>query len=159
MNQSVFSPEIMAQIVKSITVCAGYLSVGLAAVGSCFGTCAAGCAAVGAWKRCYMNNKPAPFLLSVLAGAPLSQTIYAFVLMVLMKDKVTDGNPMVLLHLTLGLLSGVVFLFSAWFQGKAAAAACDAFGETGKGFSNYMIVVGIIETVALFALGFAIMVL
>ena len=42
---------------------------------------AAGQAAIGAWKRCYMNNKPAPFILTVFAGAPLTQTIYGFLLM------------------------------------------------------------------------------
>mgnify|MGYP000862632799 CR=1 FL=1 len=26
---------------------------------------------------------------------------------------------------------------SAWYQGKSAAVACDALGETGKGMVNY----------------------
>ncbi|HPS15447.1 MAG TPA: V-type ATP synthase subunit K, partial [Spirochaetales bacterium] len=33
-------------------------------------------------------------------------------------------------------------------------AGCDAYGETGKGYSNYIIVVGLLETVALFTLAF-----
>jgi V/A-type H+-transporting ATPase subunit K len=43
---------------------------------------------------------------------------------------------------------------SAYAQGKAAAAGCDAFTETGKGYSNYLIVVGLCETIALFVLAF-----
>ena len=55
--------------------------MGIAAIGSAFGIGFAGQAAIGAWKRCYMNNKPAPFILVVFAGAPLTQTIYGFLLM------------------------------------------------------------------------------
>jgi len=39
-------------------------------------------------------------------------------------------------------------------QGKAAAKGADALAETGKGFGNYLMVVGIIETVALFVMVF-----
>ena len=41
----------------------------------------------------------------------------------------------------------------------STAAACDAFGETNKGFANDLMVLGVVETVALFALVFAIMVM
>ena len=40
-------------------------------------------------------------------------------------------------------------------QGKAGAAGADALAETGKGFSQYITVVGLCETVALFALVFS----
>jgi len=43
---------------------------------------------------------------------------------------------------------------SAWYQGKAGASASDAFAETGKGFGNYILVLGLIETVALFVMVF-----
>lgn len=38
---------------------------------------------------------------------------------------------------------------------KAGAAGADALAETGKGFSQYITVVGLCETVALFALVFS----
>ena len=44
---------------------------------------------------------------------------------------------------------------SAYVQGKAGAAGADALAETGKGFSQYITVVGLCETVALFALVFS----
>jgi V/A-type H+-transporting ATPase subunit K len=44
---------------------------------------------------------------------------------------------------------------SAVVQGKAGAAGADALAETGKGFSQYITVVGLCETVALFALVFS----
>ena len=60
------SPELSYQL----AMCGGYAAVALAAVGSSVGAGVAGQAAIAAWKRCYAQNKPAPFLLVVLAGAP-----------------------------------------------------------------------------------------
>ena len=57
------------------------LTMGIAAIGSAIGIGIAGQASIGSWKKCYMNNKAAPFILTVFAGAPLTQTIYGFLLM------------------------------------------------------------------------------
>jgi V/A-type H+-transporting ATPase subunit K len=46
---------------------------------------------------------------------------------------------------------------SAIFQGKAAASSCVAYAETGKGFANNLMILGIIETVAIFALVFCLL--
>jgi V/A-type H+-transporting ATPase subunit K len=43
---------------------------------------------------------------------------------------------------------------SAWFQGRAAAGACDAQAETGKGTANYILALGIVESVAILVLAF-----
>ena len=48
---------------------------------------------------------------------------------------------------------------SAISQGKAGAAGADALAETGKGFALYIMVVGLCETVALFALVFSLVAL
>ncbi|MDY4674905.1 MAG: V-type ATP synthase subunit K [Treponema sp.] len=129
--------------------------LGIAAIGSAIGIGCAGQAAIGAWKRCYMNNKPAPFILTVFAGAPLTQTIYGFLLMQNMIKSTKDG----LFLLALGIFSGLAMAASAVFQGKAGAAGSDALGETGKGFAQYIMVVGLCETVALFAMVFSMIVL
>ena len=124
------------------------LCMGIAALGSAIGIGIAGQASIGAWKKCYMQNKAAPFILTVFAGAPLTQTIYGFLLMQQMKASAAD--PAFLLGL--GIASGVAMAASAIFQGNAGA---DALAETGKGFSQYITVVGLCETVALFALVFS----
>jgi V/A-type H+-transporting ATPase subunit K len=161
------SPEMM----KALALAGGYAAVGLAAVGSGLGAGTAGSAAIGAWKKCYASNKPAPFLLMAYAGAPLSQTIYGMILLILIKGKVTvpDGagveavaqNLQALqawpLFLIVGILGGIGMGVSAWYQGRAGAGACDSFAETGKGFANNIMVLGIIETVAIFALVFALL--
>ena len=128
--------------------------MGSAAIGSAIGIGIAGQGAIGAWKRCYVNNKPAPFILTVFAGAPLTQTIYGFLLMQQMAS--SEKNPGFLLGL--GIASGLAMCFSAIAQGKAGAAGSDALGETGKGFAQYIMVVGLCETVALFAMVFSMIV-
>ena len=128
--------------------------MGIAAIGSAIGIGTAGQGAIGAWKRCYLNNKPAPFILTVFAGAPLTQTIYGFLTMQSMISSSKDPSFL----LGLGIASGLAMAFSAMAQGKAGAAGSDALGETGKGFSQYIMVVGLCETVALFALVFSMIV-
>ena len=143
------------EMLKALAMSGGYATVALAAIGSAIGSSIAGQAAIAAWKRCYAHGKPAPFLLVALAGSPLSQTIYGMILMML----ITGGTGSGIFYLALGVFAGIALMASAIFQGKAAAAGCDAFGETNKGFTNYLTVCGIVETVALFALVFGIMVI
>jgi len=128
--------------------------MGIAAFGSAMGLGIAGRAAIGAWKRCYLNNKPAPFILTVFAGAPLTQTIYGFLLMQTMIKSSKD--PWFLLGL--GFAAGLGMAMSAIAQGQAGAAGSDALGETGKGFAQYIMVVGLCETVALFIMVFSMIV-
>ncbi|MFW6313782.1 MAG: V-type ATP synthase subunit K, partial [Spirochaetota bacterium] len=47
-------------------------AISFAAVGSALGTGSAGMAAVGAWKKCFVQNRPAPFILVAFVGFPLS---------------------------------------------------------------------------------------
>ena len=129
------------------------ICMGIAAIGSAIGIGIAGQGAIGAWKRCYVNNKPAPFILTVFAGAPLTQVIYGFLLMNIKLSTIGSTNPGQALGL--GLASGLAMAFSAIAQGKAGAAGCDALGETGKGFAQYIMVVGLCESVALFAMVFS----
>ena len=129
------------------------LSLAIAAVGSALGTGVAGMAAIGAWKRAFLQNKAAPFILVAFAGAPLTQTIYGMIL----RNAIQGANlppESYSYQMILGALAGVAMAMSAFMQGKAGAKAADALGETGKGFGNYIMVVGIIETVALFVMVF-----
>lgn len=132
----------------------------LAAVGSAIGTGVAGMASVGAWKKCYAQNKSAPFILVVFAGAPFTQTIYGYILMLKMLEvtqSLTSSGDLASNYMYLfagGIFAGLAMGVSAWMQGKAAASASDALGETGQGFAQYLMVLGIIESVALFVMIF-----
>lgn len=133
-------------------------ALGLSASGSAFGAGFAGMASVGAWKKCYASGKPAPFIMIAFSGAPLTQTIYGFLLMNFIKSAAAGGiDPG--LAFGVGIFGGLAIGLSALFQGKCAAAASDALGATGKGTANYFIVVGIVETVALFTLVFCLLLL
>ena len=122
----------------------------LAALGSAFGTGAAAMAAMGSWKKCYAQNKAAPFLLIVFIGFPLSQTIYGLILM----NKIAAVGASGQFYWGIGLLGGLAMGASAMMQGRAAAGAADALAETGKGTLNYIIALGIVESVALFVMAF-----
>ncbi|MCD6205158.1 MAG: V-type ATP synthase subunit K [Candidatus Marinimicrobia bacterium] len=130
-------------------------ALGLAAVGSAFGTGVASQAAVGGWKKCFANNKPAPFMLVAFSGAPLTQTIYGFLLMLFISG--SDKDPLMLM--AAGIFGGMAMGFSAFFQGKVGARAADSLAETGKGTANYFMVLGIVETVALFVMVFLLLML
>ena len=149
--------EAALKLMEFITLGAGYVTVGLAAIGSSIGTGAAGAAAIGAWKKCYQQGKTAPFLLLAMVGAPLSQTIYAMILMVTMNGKINTAPQNWPAYLIIGILCGLAQMFSAIFQGKCAACGSVAFAESDKGFANYLMVLGIIETCAIFALVFSFM--
>ena len=136
------------------------LSLAFAAIGSALGTGVAGMAAIGAWKKAFTQNKAAPFALVAFVGAPLTQTIYGMIL----RGKIIEANliatPQTYMYqMIIGLAAGLAMGASAWMQGKAGASACDALAETGKGFGQYIIVLGIIETVALFVMAFCMMAL
>lgn len=125
-------------------------ALGISAIGSSIGLAIAGSATIGAWKKCYMTNKPAPFVMVAFAGAPLTQTIYGFLLMNAML--VSQQGSWFLLGV--GVICGLAIAASAVVQGMAGAAGADSLGETGKGFSQYITVVGLCETVALFVMVF-----
>ena len=122
-----------------------------AAVGSALGSGYAGMAAVGAWKKAFSQNKAASFIIVAFVGAPLTQTIYGMIVMNKIIEVAAKGSY----FWGVGLFCGIAMGASAMMQGKAGAVASDALGETGKGFGNYIVVLGIIETVALFVMAFA----
>ena len=128
-------------------------SLVIAAMGSVMGTGVAGLSAIGAWKKAFAQNKAAPFILIAFVGAPLSQTIYGMIL----RNAIQNANmapESFLYQMLLGLFAGIAMGLSAFMQGKAGAKAADALAETGKGFGNYIMVLGVIETVALFVMVF-----
>jgi V/A-type H+-transporting ATPase subunit K len=140
-----------------LALAAAGAALGLSAAGSALGTGYAGMAAVGAWKKCAAQEKPLPFILIAFVGAPLTQTIYGFILMGQIYGASHPADATLsyyVLLMFMGAFGGLGIGASAAMQGKAGAAASDALAETGKGFANYIMVLGIVETVALFTMVF-----
>ena len=155
MQACVYTQEHLKYFFQAMTYAGAFAAIGFAAIGAAYGCGVACSAAIGAWKKCYAQNKPAPFQLLVFAGAPLSQVIYGMIIMfvIMGKEQVTHAAWMV--YLVVGILAGVAMGFSSIWQGNAGAAACDAFAENGKGFTNQLIALGIVETVAIFVMAFS----
>jgi V/A-type H+-transporting ATPase subunit K len=144
----------------------GLAALGIAAIGSALGAGTAGASAIGAWKKCYAQSKAAPFILVTFIGAPLSQTIYGMILMNHIKGNLDIAkygidavNQWAATNwaacLLAGICGGLGMCFSAWYQGVSGAAGADALAETGQGFGNYLMTLGVVETVALFVLVFS----
>lgn len=153
------------QLMAALGKAGAAAALGLSAAGSALGTGTAGMAAIGAWKKRYAQNKAAPFILITFIGAPLSQTIYGMILMNAIVGRCNEalaaaaGNGAAAMinwpaMLVAGFIGGLAMGASAYFQGKAGAAASDALGETGQGFGNYLMTLGVVETVALFVMVF-----
>jgi len=125
-------------------------SFGLSALGAAIAMGLCGPAVIGSYKKCFMQNKPAPFILVVFAGACLTNVIYGFIVMGALAGSSLNGYALFALGIGSGLAIGAV----AITQAMCSAAAADAYAETGKGFANFMMVIGIAETVSLFAMVF-----
>ena len=145
------------------------LALGLAATGSALGIGTVGRAAAGAWAKEAQARKPLSFTYIILMGMPLSQTIYAFVLIFIgLQPAIVGDNALVLTEVLknhggtlflIGIAAGLAELFSAWMKGIIGASACRALSEKeGKGLVNMIIAMGICETVGLFGFVFLLLV-
>ena len=98
-------------------------ALGLAAIGSAIGAGYAALSSIGAWKKCYANGKPASFMMVAFSGAPLTQTIYGFLLMNFIRSAFESGSASATLCLFVGIFAGFAIGLSAVLQGRVAAAS------------------------------------
>jgi len=154
-------PSTLAMTLEpSALLVAGAISLfALSSAGSAIGTGIAASAAVGAWKKCYAHNRPAPFTMVTFVGMPLSNTLYGMIIMFVLlaqSDKpLTLGAGWVMLAMC--VFVGLIIGLASITQARAAACACDAQGETGQGLGNYIAAIGIIEGVTLFVFVFSLL--
>jgi V/A-type H+-transporting ATPase subunit K len=131
------------------------LSLFVAAVGSCLGVSAAGTSAAGAWAKDARAGKPLRFIYIVMVSAPITQTVYGFLVMLQIVDKLGAGVASGITLLGIGLATGIGEMISAWVQGIIGAGGCRMISEAdGKGFALVVIAIGIAETVGIFVLVF-----
>lgn len=129
------------------------MSLSIASIGSAIGTGIAGMAAIGAWKKMIVNGQKAATALLIFVGAPLSQVIYGMIL----KNAISDANlapDSYLWQIMIGLVAGIAMASSAIFQGRTGARACDAIAAGANDTAKYIMIIGIVETVALFVMIF-----
>jgi len=136
------------------------LALGLAALGSAIGIGVAGSAAAGAWAKEAKAGTGLRYTYIVLLGMPISQTVYGMIVMNRLRDVLFSSSDLsgqfAGLLLAAGIATGLGELFSAWWQGRVGAAGIRAICEgEGKGFAFMLIAMGIVETVGVFTMVFA----
>lgn len=128
------------------------LMLGLAGIGSCYGTTIAGNAAEGALKK--DPSKSASYM--ILSALPATQGLYGFVafLMMMGRDFATDGPLM----FGVGLGVGLICMFSSIRQGQVCANGIAGIAQGHDVQTNTMIYAALPEFYAILALVAALMV-
>lgn len=131
------------------------LSLGLGAIGSAIGCGIAGMASHAVMAR--VEEGHGKYI--GMAAAPSSQVIYGFILMLLMSRAIQDGSLSAMSGVGIGLSSGLAIMMSAVYQGKVAATGIQASAKQPAIFGKCFAAVGIVESFALFAFVFALLIM
>lgn len=131
------------------------LSMGIAAVGSCIGCWTAGAASHAAMARTEEGH--GKFI--GMAAAPSSQSIYGFILMLLMSKAIKAGTLAPISGIGIGICAGAAFFASAVFQGRVCATGIQASLKQPAVFGKCFAAIGIIESFALFAFVFSLLIM
>lgn len=131
------------------------LALGLSAIGSSIGCGIAGMASHAVMSR--VEEGHGKFI--GMAAAPSSQIIYGFILMLLMSRAIQAGTLSPLSGIGIGFSSGLAIMASAIFQGKVCATGIQASAKQPAIFGKCFAAVGIIESFALFAFVFALLIM
>jgi V/A-type H+-transporting ATPase subunit K len=91
------------------------------------------------------------------SAIPASQSIYGFILMILMKNAIRAGTLSGVAGIGIGLFVGFALMASAIFQGRCAATAIQASAKQPAIYGKTGASIGIIESFALFAFVFALL--
>jgi V/A-type H+/Na+-transporting ATPase subunit K len=94
-----------------------------------------------------------------MASVPSSQSIYGFILMLLMFKRIEAGFLSPIAAIFVGLGVGMAIMFSAVYQGKVCAAGIQATLKQPSVYGKCFAAIGIIESFALFAFVFALLII
>jgi V/A-type H+-transporting ATPase subunit K len=129
--------------------------MGLGCLGSSIGCGLAGMASHAVMSR--VEEGHAKFI--ALSAVPSSQSIYGFILMVMMKGAIKAGSLSGIAGIGIGLFVGFAIMASSIFQGKCCMTAIQASAKQPAIYGKTWASVAIIESFALFAFVFAILLL
>ncbi len=129
------------------------LVLGLGCVGSSIGCGIGGMASHAVMSRVEENH--GKFIgMSAMAA---SQSIYGFVLMVLMRDSIRAGSLSALSGIGIGVSVGFALLFSSVYQGMCAASGIQAAAKQPAIFGKCFAALALIESFSIFAFVFALL--
>jgi len=127
--------------------------LGLGCLGSSIGCGIAGMASHGVMTR--VEEGHGKFI--GLSAVPSSQSVYGFILMVLMKNAIKAGTLSAMGGIGIGLFVGTAIMTSSIYQGKCAATAIQATAKQPAIFGKAFAALGIVESFALFAFVFTLL--
>jgi len=129
--------------------------LGLGCLGSAIGCTIAGMASHGVMT--HVDEGHGKFI--ALSAMPSSQSIYGFVLMILMANKIAEKTLDPFVAIGIAIPVGLAIMTSAIYQGKCAATAIQASAKQPSLFGKTFAAVGIVESFALFAFVFALLII
>lgn len=131
------------------------LALGLSALGSAIGCGIAGMASHAVMAR----HEEGHGKFIAMAAMPSSQMIYGFILMLLLKGAIVEGTVSALSGVFIGLGSGAAIMIAAIYQGMCAATGIEASARQPSIYGKCFAALGIVESFALFAFVFALLLL
>jgi len=131
------------------------LALGLGCIGSAIGCGIGGMAAQAVMSRVEENH--GTFIAMTVMSA--SQSIYGFVLMILLKASIDAGSTSPMSGIGIGLAAGLALMISSIYQGMCAASGIQAAAKQPAILGKCFIAPSIIESFSIFAFVFALMLL
>lgn len=131
------------------------LALGLGCIGSAIGCGIGGMASHAVMSRVEENH--GTFIAMTVMSA--SQSIYGFVLMVLMKGALESGSLSPLSGIGIGFSVGLALMISSIYQGMCAASGIQAAAKQPAILGKCFVALGIVESFSIFAFVFAILLL
>lgn len=129
--------------------------LGLGSLGSAIGCGIAGMASHGVMSRVEENH--GKFI--GMSALPSSQAIYAFVLMIMMKDAIKSNSLSAMGGIGIGFFVGLAIMISSIYQGMCAATGIQASAKNPAIYGKCFAALGIVESFSLFAFVFALLLL
>lgn len=135
-----------------LSIILGYLGLalmfGLAAVGSSIATTMAGNAAEGALKKA--PEKSSSYM--IMSAMPATQGLYGFVAFLMWPKDIATMEQSGILYFAVGLIVGLVLLFSSLRQGQVCSNGIIGVSEGHDVLTNTMIYAALPEFYAILAL-------
>ncbi|MFA6914962.1 MAG: ATP synthase subunit C [Parachlamydiales bacterium] len=131
------------------------LPLALSSIGSCVGCGIAGMASHAVMSR--VEEGHGKFI--GMAAAPSSQSIYGFLLMLLMSRAIKAGTLTGIAGIGIGAATGLAFMFSAIYMGMCAATGIQSSAKQPSIYGKCFVALGIIESFALFTFVFSLLII
>lgn len=136
-----------------VSVVGPVLAMALAMIGSAIGCGMAGVASHAVMSRIDEGHGK----IIGLSAMPSSQSIYGLIFMLLLNDAIKDGKLSAISGIVMGIAVGSALLLSAFMQGKCCVSAIQAYARSSAIYGKSFASIGIVESFALFAFVFALL--